>query len=113
MDGHGFVGRRWRGLLAGGLLLLATGTAAVAEETGCEAQMIVKGVVAPGATFGLLKHLGGLPGVEQVHFDLLHGIARVQLRPGATVTDEQLREAVRSASYTPGDITWHPATAKQ
>ena len=91
------------------LLALALAGAALATEPGGLALVTVMGVVSPGSSFGLLKHLGGIPGVAEVHFDLLHGLARVQLKPGATVTDAQLREAVRSASYTPGDIRWQPA----
>ncbi|MDA8249821.1 MAG: hypothetical protein M0Z28_11670 [Rhodospirillales bacterium] len=103
--------RRWRHGAAGALLALTWAGGAAAAEPGGEALMTVMGVVAPGATFGLLKHLGGIPGVEQVHFDLLHGMATVRLLPGATVSDEQLRAAVRGASYTPGEIRWKPPQA--
>ncbi len=89
---------------------LAVTLLAAAPPTGTnEVRMVVLGVVAPSATFGLNKHLLGIPGVQQVRFDLMHGIAALRLAPGAVVTDEQLRAAVRSASYTPGPISRDPA----
>ena len=71
---------------------------------GGSVEMTVLGVVSPGATFGLTRHLLGIPGVRSMRFDLQHGLATMQLAPDAMVTDDQLRAAVRSASYTPGDI---------
>jgi hypothetical protein len=108
MPGHG----KRLGRMLAGLLLAATfaGTAAAAQEQGGEVVMVVKGVVAPYATFGLLKHLGGIPGVAAVTFNLLHGTADIKLKPGASVTDQQLRDAVISAAYTPGDIHWKTET---
>ena len=101
-----------RRIAAIGLLLaLACSLATQAAEPGGEALVTVMGVVSPGSSFGLLKHLTGIKGVAEVHFDLLHGLADVRLQPGAVVTDEQLRAAVRSASYTPGDMHWKPAQA--
>ena len=88
------------------LATFAAGAAATEQTAGREALVTVMGVVNPFATFGLSKHLLGIPGVQQVHFDLLHGVADVQLRPGAAVTESQIRDAVRSASYTPGPIRW-------
>ncbi len=72
-------------------------------------QMVVLGVVSPGATFGLVRHLLGINGVSNVTFDLEHGLATMQVAQDAVVTDEQLRAAVRSASYTPGEIRRIPA----
>lgn len=105
MNGMREHGKRLGRVLAG-LLLAATfaGTGMAAQEQGDEVLMVVKGVVAPGATFGLLKHLGEISGVASVSFNLLHGLADIKLKPGASVTDQQLRDAVFSAAYTPGDI---------
>ncbi len=99
---------RWLAAAAVAVMLAGPARAATpdAAQPGGTALMTVMGVVAPYSTFGLLKHLTGIKGVKEVHFDLRHGLARVQLQPGAVVTDEQLRAAVRSASYTPGDIKW-------
>ncbi len=93
--------KRLSGLMALAALFLA---AAAPAPDGGELRIVVMGVVAPSSTFGLNKHLLGIPGVRDVHFDLLHGIAAMHIAPGAVISDEQLRAAVRSASYTPGEI---------
>jgi hypothetical protein len=112
-EGGASAARRGRVLGVGLLALALAGAAGMAAPAGGEAEVTVMGVVAPFATFGLTKHLMGIPGVAQVRFDLLHGIAHMRLQPGAVVTDEQIRAAVRSASYTPGDIRWiRPPQAK-
>ena len=91
--------KRLTTMLALGVLL-----GGAAPSDGGTIEMIVLGVVSPGATFGLKKHLMGLQGVTDMHFDLMHGLATMRLAPGAVVSDTQLRDAVRGAAYTPGDI---------
>ena len=66
--------------------------------------MTVWGVVVPGASFGLIKNLEAVPGVDAVSFNLRDALATVEIRHGATVTDDQLRAAVKAASYTPKEI---------
>lgn len=75
---------------------------------GEEILVIVKGVATPFSEFGLLKHLHAIPGVEQVNFNLMRGLAKVRLKPGAQVTDDEIIQTIRSASYTPGSITRAP-----
>ena len=89
---------------AGAVSALAVVLGAEAPVPGGTVEMTVLGVVSPSATFGLTRHLLGIPGVRTMRFDLQHGLATMQLAPDAMVTDEQLREAVRGAAYTPGDI---------
>ena len=71
-----------------------------------EVQVIVKGVAVPYSVFGIVKRLEQIPGVAKVNFDMRHGLADIKLVPGAHITDEQLRAAIKNASYTPGDIHW-------
>ena len=85
--------------------LAADPTAGVADR---EVLVTVKGVATPFSVFGLIERFGQIPGVERVSFDLSQGLADVILKPGAQVTDEDFRRAVRSASYTPGDISRKP-----
>ena len=75
-----------------------------------EVQVIVLGVTAPFFVFGIVKRFEQIPGVEHASFNLLHGIADIILKPGASVTDDDLRRAVRNASYSIGPIHWiiHP-----
>ena len=77
---------------------------------GDEVQVIVKGVAVPYSVFGIVKRLEQIPGVAKVDFDMRHGLADIKLIPGAHITDEELRAAIKNASYTPGDI--HRVTPK-
>ena len=74
-----------------------------------EALVIVKGVATPFSVFGLLRRFNQIPGVESAAFDLSQGLADVKFKPGATVSDDEIRQAVRNASYTPGSIHWKQA----
>ena len=103
--------RRWRPaacvaavLWMGGLL-----SGALAAEAPREALAIVKGVAMPFNVYGIVSRLQQIPGVDHVSFDLSHGLADIMLKPGAAVTDEQIRQAIINASFTPGDIRWKPA----
>ena len=75
------------------------------DNGGQEILVVVKGVTNPFTQFGLLKHFQGIPGADDVHFNLLRGVADIKLKPGAQVSDDEIRRAIRDASYTPGDIT--------
>ena len=98
--------RRWGPILPVAAALLAGPVrAAHAIVPVCnEVQMTVWGVITPGSTFGLIKNFESIPGVDGASFDLRHAIATVRFQPGANVTDDQLRAAVRSASYTSREI---------
>ena len=76
-----------------------------------EVQVVVLGVTAPFFVFGIVKRFEEIPGVEHTSFNLKRGTADVLLKPGATVTDDDLRRAVRNASYSIGPIHWiaHPS----
>lgn len=78
-----------------------------------EVQVTVLGVTAPFFTFGIVKRFEQIPGVQHASFNLLRGRADIVLKPGATVTDDELRQAVRNASYSIGGIHWvrRPGTA--
>lgn len=101
-----------RGLIAAAAVTTLAGPApgANAPIDACDRlQMVVWGIIAPGSTFGLIKNLEAVPGVDHVTFDLRHALATIEIRHGVTVTDSQLRTAVKSASYTPREIT-RPST---
>ena len=98
-------------LSASAALIFLRGPASFAADPrqpaiGAEVLLVVKGVATPFSEFGLIHHLSQIPGVRTVHFDLLHGLADVKLKPGATISDEDFRRAIRGASYTPGPIRW-------
>jgi len=91
-----------------GLSSLFPGSAlsATPPSSGDEVRVIVKGVAVPYSVFGIIKRLEQIPGVATVNFDMRHGLADIKLLPGAHISDEQLRAAIKNASYTPGDIHW-------
>ncbi len=103
-----FVAGTLRGMtvqLVVALFLIEPLSAAPPQSEACnEALATVWGVVAPGSTFGLLKNIEAIPGVSSAKFDLLHALATIRIRPNAVVTDDQIRAAVKSASYTPKEI---------
>lgn len=69
----------------------------------------MNGVAVPFSVFGIIKRLKEIPGVEHVSFNLSQGLADIRVKPGAQISDDQIRQAVVDASYTPGDIRWMPA----
>ncbi len=119
---HGFANAKlglWLGL---GLMVAQSlaGSATAADQVPVkpalppgygEVQVVVLGVTAPFFTFGLVKRFEQIPGVEHTSFNLKRGTADVIVKPGATVTDDDLRHAVRNASYSIGSIHWiaHPS----
>ena len=89
----------------------ALGAGAEDPAYGQKILVVVKGVATPFSQFGLVKHFQEIPGVAQVHFNLLRGVAEVTSKPGAQVTDHEIRRAIRGASYTPGSITREPMSS--
>lgn len=77
-----------------------------------EALVIVKGVATPFSVFGLLSRFRQIPGVTDATFDLSQGLADLTFKPGAVVSDHDIREAIRNASYTPGPIRWQNGNAQ-
>ncbi len=76
----------------------AQGTVIVAQANGMSC---------PFCAYGVRKELLTVPGVKSVSVNLAKSQATVTLSPGAKVTDEQIRHAIREAGFSPGPIT-HP-----
>lgn len=77
-----------------------------ATATGGTVKVQVLGVAIPFTSFGIIHRLQTVSGVASVQFNLKKGEAILKLKPGAYVTNEMLRDAVRDASYSPGKIEW-------
>lgn len=92
------------------LWLAATLQVAVTAEPAREALATVKGVTLAFSLYGLIESLMSIPGVAHVEFDMERGLADIRLKPGATVTDAQIRQAITNASFTPGEIRWKSAS---
>lgn len=64
----------------------------------------VKGMACPFCAYGLEKHLKGVGGVSDVEIDLAKSEVMLELKEGSAPGDEQIRQAVREAGLTPGEI---------
>lgn len=64
----------------------------------------VKGLACPFCVQGLEKHLKKLAAVEGVSTSLKNGEAILHLKPGRTVGEEEVRQAVKKAGFTAGQI---------
>lgn len=65
----------------------------------------VDGMSCPFCTYGLRKELLTIPGVKDVQVSLVKSEATLQLDPGSNVTDDQIRQAVHQAGFSPAAIT--------
>lgn len=84
-------------------LFVAMGVA-YGEPPPAHAYIKVKGLACPFCVQGLEKHLKKLKAVEGVATDLKKGEVVVHLKAGQTVTEKELRQAVKKAGFTAGKI---------
>lgn len=71
----------------------------------------VKGLSCPFCVQGLEKHLKKLDAVEGVSTSLKKGEAVLHLKPGHTVGEKELRDAVKKAGFTAGQIRFETKPA--
>ncbi len=64
----------------------------------------VKGLACPFCVQGLEKHLKKLDAVEGVSTSLKKGEVVLHLKPGQTVDEKELQQAVKKAGFTAGKI---------
>jgi len=65
----------------------------------------IDGLACPFCAFGIEKHLKKVDGVKKVLVNLGEGTANLTLNPGAEVTGEQIRQAVKKAGFKASEIT--------
>lgn len=79
--------------------------AAEAERPAARTVIVqVEGLACPFCVYGLERQFGRLKGVERADVDLGEGKATLRLKPGAKVTEAQIREAVRKAGFKASEI---------
>ncbi len=87
------------------LLLLAGGLRA---ETVTRAIAGVNGITSPRGFFNISVNIYRVPAVEWMKFDLEANRLTLDCKPGSTITEDELREAVRSAmtlgGFKPGPV---------
>jgi len=85
-------------------LAIARAVPAAADPPGGKAVVTVQGMACPFCAYGLEKRLKTLDGVSDVQIDLGKSEATLEFREGSTVSDEEIRQEVRRAGFTPGAI---------
>lgn len=81
------------------MLLPWLGEPGVAGDRATTIEVAINGMVCSFCAQGVERKLRSLPGAESVQVDLSKRLVSVTLRPGATLTDEQLRNLIRNAGY--------------
>ena len=66
----------------------------------------VDGLACPFCAYGLEKKLKKVEGVEALTVDMEEGQVRIKLIEGASVTEEQISEAVSDAGFTMTEISF-------
>lgn len=73
-------------------------------ETGATVSITVKGLACPFCVHGLGKKLKKIKGVQAVDIELKTGVARVTYEKGVKPDQKVLREAIKKAGFTAGEI---------
>ena len=94
---------RSRGVVIGGLVLWFVVSHAFANEPEI-IEIDVRGMTCAFCIYGLEKELKQIDSVSEVHVSLKHKKARLVLRSGRRVDEELIRNTVREAGFTPGNI---------
>jgi len=84
------------------ICLLAAVSAPAAQITRAVAHL--NGVTSPRGFFNVTVRVYQIPGVEWVKYDLRQSKITLDFAPGTTGTVEQVRNAMSSAGYKPGDV---------
>jgi len=91
-------------------------TASADEETGTAHTHViiqVKGLACPFCAQGIEKHLKKLDAVEAVDTSLKKGEVVMHLKPCATVSEKEVRAAVKKAGFTVDRIRFDPMCAPE
>ena len=60
----------------------------------------VDGLACPFCVYGIEKKLGQLDGVDKIESDLKAGKLRIHMKGNKTLTEAQVREAVKSSGFS-------------
>jgi len=95
-------------VLTGGILILQGALSIKAADNELLKDNVlvhIEGLACPFCAFGIEKHLKKVDGVKKVQVNLGEGTAHLTLKPGAEVTEEQVRQAVKKAGFKASEIT--------
>jgi mercuric ion binding protein len=91
------------------LLLVATTAAAAnssAERSEQRIVVTIDGLACPYCAYGLRKHLLTIPGVAGVKVSPEQSEAVIEVAPGSSVNDAEIRNAIASAHFSGGEISY-------
>lgn len=77
---------------------------AMSKESEPQAVVQIKGMACPFCTYNIQRQIQALQGVQHVEVSLEKGEAYVTLSKQNPPTEDQLRAAVESAGFTPGEV---------
>lgn len=78
--------------------------APASQEAATQATIQINGMACPFCTYNIQRQIEALEGVQRVDVSLEKGEAYVSLSKQNPPTAKQLREAVESAGFTPGQV---------
>ena len=71
-----------------------------------QVQIKVDGLSCPFCAYGLEKKLKGIDGVNQIKIDIDQGLATLSVSEDKSVSEEEIRKAVKQAGFTPKEIVY-------
>lgn len=85
--------------IAAGLLTAATGSPAWSGNSATSIEIAINGMVCSFCAQGIESRLKTLPGAASIQVDLQHRLVKLQIKPGAAVSDDRLRTLIRDAGF--------------
>ena len=73
----------------------------------------VDGLSCPFCAYGLEKKFKKIEGAKDIKIDVDKGLLTFTMEKDKTVTEEEIKKKVKQAGFTPREITYSEATAKE
>lgn len=90
--------------LLAALALVAAGPANAAPDRAMTVKARVDGMVCSFCTQGIVAHFRKHKAVSDIHVDLDRKLVILAERKGASISDDEIRDAVKRAGFTAGGI---------
>ncbi len=75
-----------------------------AEKATQKISIKVEGLYCPFCAYGIEKQLKKLKGFKKVEINLKHGVAELHVKPGMSITDQAIQQAVEDAGFDSATI---------
>lgn len=87
------------------LLILMLGVTTIFAQSH-EVTIRVDGLSCPFCAYGLEKKLNDIKGVENININFEEGLVVLQVAEGETISEEELREKIQDAGFTPKEVVF-------